>query len=214
MTFVAQPYERFADDLLAGLTGHVIREAPRFLKEESRYSLASADAVPVSLKVFGQTSEKFTTFSQDTDFTFDGKDGVIVWKDGGRTPDDRSYFYVNYYRNGSQAKLTDRNAGSVTTTLAEAFGREWAVASKQMEMIYQSAFVDLATGASLDHIAALLGLERKDAKFAAGEILLKRSTPATGDIVIPAGTVVSTDVGQNYETVDKRTLRKGQLSVA
>jgi uncharacterized phage protein gp47/JayE len=83
-----------------------------------------------------------------------------------------------------------------------------------MEMIYQSAFVDLATAGSLDHVAALLALNRKDAKFAGGEALFKRSTPADGDITIPAGTLISTDDGQNFETSDKRTLRKGQLAVA
>jgi uncharacterized phage protein gp47/JayE len=120
---------------------------------------------------------------------------------------------VSYYPPRRVARLTDRNPGSVTRTLAEAFARELAVLHRQMDMIYRSAFLDLASGASLDHVAALLGLTRKDARFAGGEVLFSRSTPAPGDITIPSGTLLSTNRGENFETTDKRTLRRGQLSV-
>ena len=80
---------------------------------------------------------------------------AIVWKPNGRPPDDHSYFYVSYYRSEAGSDLTDRNTGSVTATLAEAFARELAVLHLQMERIYQSAFVELATGSSLDHVVAL-----------------------------------------------------------
>lgn len=153
-------------------------------------------------------------FEGGIDYDYRADEGVIVWKERGRLPDDHSFFYVNYYLHEGRRRLTDRNPGSVTTTLAEAFAREFAVLHKQMEMIYQSAFVDLASGTSLDHVAALLAVNRKDARFAGGEVLFKRSTPAEGDITIAAGTLVSTDQGQNFETTDKRTLRRGQLSVA
>lgn len=213
MTFVAQPYERFADDLLTALTGGMIREEHQFVGTEETYSLATPNVIVPTVKVFGQRNDSFALFEGGIDYDYKGEEGVIVWKEKGRLPDDQSYFYVNYYVQEGQRRLTDRNAGSVTTTLAEAFAREFAVLHKQMEMIYQSAFVDLATGTSLDHVAALLSLTRKDAKFAGGELLFKRSTPAEGDITILAGTLVSTDQGQNFETGDKRTLRKGQLSV-
>jgi uncharacterized phage protein gp47/JayE len=152
-------------------------------------------------------------FAGGRDYDYDAEQEAIVWKSEGQLPDERSFFYVNYYLREGHQRLTDRNPGSVTTTLAEAFAREFAVLHKQMDMIYRSAFIDLATNSSLDHVVALLGLTRKDAKFASGEVLFKRDTPAPGDIAIPAGTLVSTDRGQNYETTDKRTLRKGQLSV-
>jgi len=213
MTFVAQPYERFADDLLTALTGGMVREEHRFVGMVELYSLASPGAIAQTVKVFGQRNNAFALFEGGIDYEYKGDEGVIVWKENGRQPDDQSYFYVNYYVREGRRRLTDRNPGSVTTTLAEAFAREFAVLHKQMEMIYQSAFVDLAAGSSLDHVAALLALERKDAKFANGEVLFKRPTPADGDITVPAGTLVSTDQGQNFETTDKRTLRRGQLSV-
>lgn len=214
MTFVSQPYEQFVDDLLTALTGGMIREEHRFVGSEELYSLASPGAIPFSIKLFGQHNEAFMLFEGGRDYVYDLTDEAIGWLPDGRNPDDHTFFYVNYYVEEGRRRLTDRNPGSVTATLSEAFAREFAVLHKQMEMIYKSAFVDLATNSSLDHVAALLGLTRKDARFANGEVLLKRSSPAPGDITIPAGTLVSTDQGQNFETADKRTLRTGQLSVA
>jgi hypothetical protein len=214
MTFIAQTYERFADDLLTALTGGMIREEHRYVGREEAYSLASPGAIARTVKVFGQHRESFALFEGGIDYDYRLDEETIVWKEKGRLPDDLSYFYVNYYLAEGRRRLTDRNPGSVTTTLAEAFAREFAVVHKQMEMIFKSAFVDLATGTSLDHIAALLAVVRKDAKFASGEALFKRSTPAEGDITIPAGTLVSTDQGQNFETSDRRTLRRGQLAIA
>ncbi len=213
MTFVAQSFERFADDLLTALTGGMIREEHRFTGPAELYSLASPGAIAATVKVFGQRNDSFALFEGGVDYDYKSEEGVIVWREEGRPPDDQSYFYVNYYLQEGRRRLTDRNPGGVTTILAEAFAREFAVLHKQMEMIYRSAFVDLATGTSLDHVAALLAINRKDAKFASGEALFKRSTPAEGDITIPAGALVSTDQGQNFETTDKRTLRRGQLSV-
>ena len=213
MTFVAQPYEQFVDDLLTAFTGGMIREEHQFLGSEESYSLASPNAVPASVKVFGQRNETFVLFERGIDYDYDPEQAAIAWKPAGKLPDDRSFFYVNYYPQEGSRKLTDRNPGSVTTTLAEALAREFAVLHKQMEAIYRSAFVDLATGTSLEHVAALLSLTRKDAKFASGEVLFKRNTPAPADITIPAGTLVSTAQGQNFETTDKRTLRKGQLAL-
>lgn len=213
MSFVAQPYERFVDDLLTALTGGVTREEHQFVSSDQPYALASPGVIASSVKVFGHRNNGFVLFEGGIDYLYRADQEAIVWNQNGRLPDDHSYFYVNYYLQEGIRRLTDRNPGSVTATLGEAFAREFAVVHKQMEMIYESAFVDLATGSSLDHVAALLSLTRKDAKFAGGEVLLRRNSPAEGDIAIPAGTLVSTDQGQNFETTDKRTLRKGQLSV-
>lgn len=213
MSFVAQPYERFVDDLLTALTGGVTREEHQFVSSDEPYALASPGVIASSVKVFGHRNNGFVLFEGGIDYLYKADQEAIVWNQNGRLPDDHSYFYVNYYLQEGIRRLTDRNPGSVTATLGEAFAREFAIVHKQMQMIYESAFVDLATGTSLDHVAALLSLTRKDAKFAGGEVLFRRSSPAEGDIAVPAGTLVSTDQGQNFETTDKRTLRKGQLSV-
>src|SRR5262245_18248609 len=137
MTFVAQPYELFADDLLTALTGGMIREEFRFVGIEERYSLGSPGALPQTVKVLGQRSDVFTVFEGGKDYDYQAG-GVIAWRSNGRPPDDRTFFYVNYYVQEGRRRLTDRNPGSVTTTLAESFAREFAVLHKQMEMIYLS----------------------------------------------------------------------------
>jgi uncharacterized phage protein gp47/JayE len=218
MTFVAQPYERFVDDLLTALTGGVIREEHQFTGVDGSYTLTTTGVRSSTVRVFGQRNESYVLFDPGIDYKLTSVDagrGIvgIAWEAQGKLPDDRSYFYVNYYREEGNRTLTDRNPGSVGATLSEAFGREMAVLHKQIEGVYRSGFVDLATGSALDQVVALLGLSRKDAKFASGEVVFRRSTPAPGDIAIPAGTLVSTDLGQNFETTDNRTLRRGQLAV-
>jgi len=54
----------------------------------------------------------------------------------------------------------DRNVASVTRTLAEATARELAKLYEQLMEVYASAFVDTATGASLDCVAGIAGVER------------------------------------------------------
>lgn len=213
MSFVAEPYEQFVDDLLTALTGGTVREEHQFSGPDDSYSLSTPGAIAFTLKVTGTRGDQYAVFEQGIEFTYDETAQAIHWKPNAKLPDLATYVYVNYYVQDAPARLTDRNPGSVTTTLAEAFAREFAVLHQQMDGIYRSAFIDLASGSSVDHIAALLGVTRKDPRFASGEVLFKRGTPAPGDILIPAGTVVSTDQGQNFETTDKRTLRRGQLSV-
>jgi uncharacterized phage protein gp47/JayE len=213
MSFAPEPYEQFVDDLLTALTGGSVREEHQFTGPDGAYSLSAPGAIPFTLKVTGTRDDQYAVFEQGIEFTYDDSAQGIRWKPTAKLPDLSTYFYVNYYRQDAPARLTDRNPGSVTTTMAEAFAREFAVLHKQMDGIYRSAFIDLASGTSLDHIAALLAITRKDPRFASGEVLFKRGTPAPGDILIPAGTVVSTDQGQNFETTDARTLRRGQLSI-
>jgi uncharacterized phage protein gp47/JayE len=215
MTFVPQPFEQIADDLLTALTGGVTREEHQFIGTEETYGVASPDVIPESIGVSGQIGASYVRFERDIDYALDFTNGTIRFKDGGgaRHPDDRSFFYLSYYRSETPKKLTDRNPGSVTFLLANAFAREVAVLQRQMGFIYESAYVELATGTSLEHVAALLGITRKDARFAMGEVLFLRDTPAQGDISIPAGTVVATERGETFETVDRRTLNRGQLSV-
>lgn len=214
MTFVAEPFEQFSDDIMTALTGGVMREQHRYVGKEAQYSLTTPNAIPASLRVVGQRAEQFRVFEMGIDYDYRGVDEAIMWRGDGAVPDDGTYFYINYYIRDAQPRLTDRNPGSVVSVLSAAFGRTAAVVSKQIELVYRSGFLDLAEGSSVDHIAALLGLERKDARYSHGEVLFKRSTPAPADIAIPAGTLVSTLRGVTFETGEKRTLRRGQLAVA
>ena len=215
MTFLPIPHEQLADDLLTALTGGVAREEHRFLGPKLPYALESPDAMPESIRVTGQVGGELAELRRDIDYTVT-PDGAIAWKQSrdSRAPDENSFFHVSYYRAETPRRLTDRNPGSVTWTLAQSFGREFAVVQKQMQMIYESGFLDLATGSSLDHVASLLALTRRDARFAMGEVTFRRASPAPGDIAVPAGTLVSTAQGQLFETSEERVLRRAQLAVS
>ncbi|NJS40122.1 MAG: hypothetical protein HC783_15155, partial [Rhodobacteraceae bacterium] len=72
---------------------------------------------------------------------------------------------MTFLSRSNRRRLTDRNQGSVTTVMSGAVGREFAVLHRQMEQIYWSGFVEKAKGPALDHLVALMGLSRKDARF-------------------------------------------------
>lgn len=226
MTFAAEPYGVFVDDLLANLTGGVSRVRFRFVPEELPFRLARHERVrPESLRVHGLADGAFTSFIFGQDFHLTD-DGTFVWREsepgvpaaGVTWPDLGSDVWVGFdmVPGGPPASLTDRNPGSVVRTLAESFAREYAVMSLQLDGIYQAAFVDTAAGRDLDQLAALVGVSRRGTAHAVGEVVFRRSTPAPADIVVVAGTRVSTAraPGVVVETTQTASLRRGTVSVA
>ncbi len=229
MSYAAEPYSVFVDDLLSNLTGGVTRVRFRFLEEEQPFHLAEPDTLRASsVRVHGIVDGEFRRFSSETDYTI-GDDGSITWREDGAAPglpaatatwpDSGSVFWASYDRapgHGAPAVLTDRNPGSVTRTLAESFALEFAVVAHQLEAIYDAAYVDTASGTDLDHVVALVGVERRGQLHARGEVTFRRATPAPADVTIPAGTLVSTAEPPlvTVETTEAVTLRRGTLSVA
>lgn len=231
MSYVAEPYAQFVDDLLTGLTGGQFRES--FIKLESQhpFRLASENGIlPASLQVYGQIEtssgeRQFHRFRLNTDYQLiDGRDITWLAKSNGNAastiqwPAEGSRFYANYQSAqspGNRVPLTDRSPGSITRLLAETIGREYAVLSGQLERVYQSAFLDTASGNDLDNLVALVGLNRRGQNSAEGAITFSRSTPAPADITISAATRLSTrDVpAVAFETSQTVTLPRGQLSV-
>jgi len=69
MTFVAQNYERFADDLLTALTGGMIREEHRFSGIDESYSLASRRHRPNS-QGLRQRNDLFALFEGGIDYDY------------------------------------------------------------------------------------------------------------------------------------------------
>jgi phage-related baseplate assembly protein len=225
VSFAAEPYAQFVDDLLNSLTGGLSREEFRFLKDEEPYRLIAPGAIiSSSVRVYGQASAVFRRFQNGTDYkvlanstidwqkTPDGKPAA-----GAAWPDEGTYFYANFdyaAPPGAEPQLTDRNPGSVTRLLAESFAREYAVLSKQLDGVYKAAFLDTASGRDLDQVAALVGVQRRTPTFAAGSAVFGRSTPAPADIVIPAGMRLSTSQPPVavFETTESVTLRRGSLS--
>jgi uncharacterized phage protein gp47/JayE len=225
MSFAAEPYPLFVDDLLTALTGGAVREAFRFLPELAPFRLdPPASVLPNTVRVHGIATAAHRMFQSSRDFDLtEGR--VITWRArddgspaaGATWPDLGTSFYVNYEHRGRFAEhplLTDRNPGSVTRLLAESFAREYAVLSGQLEAVYKAPFVDTASGRDLDQVAALVGTVRRDTRFASGTVIFSRSTPAAADITVPAGTRLSTRDAPavTFQTTAARTLRRGELS--
>ncbi len=218
MSFRAEPFGVFVDDLVSSLTGGVTREVFRFVPELAPYRLAGADELLAdTVRVHGLCADAHTRFRNGIDF--DVTDGVVVFRAPPTlTPDLGSWFYASYERvpdPQAPPRLTDRNPGSVLRTLAESFAREYAVLSRQLEQVYDAAFIETAGGRDLDQLVALVGVERRTQLFASGEVVFSRSTPAPGEITIEEGTRISTsDVpGVTVTTTETRTVRTGSLSV-
>ena len=170
------------------------------------------------MRVHGLVAGQYTRFRAGTDYAKLGADKTLTWlgaTSGAALPDAGSVFFVNYEQQGGDPLLTDRNPGSVTRLLAESFGREYAVLSRQLEAVYQSAFVDTASGRDLEQLAALVGISRRRRLSATGSALFSRLSPAPADISIPAGTRLSTaePPAVSFETTEDRTLQRGNLSV-
>lgn len=109
--------------------------------------------------------------------------------------------------------LDDGTEGSVLRTLVEAFGRELAIAYEQLEHVYEAGYLDTATGASLDKVVGLLGVERLQAGWIEGDVVFARASPAPYRIEIPQGTLVSGKKLPVFETRTSAVLEVGQRQV-
>ncbi|HVR99847.1 MAG TPA: baseplate J/gp47 family protein [Thermoanaerobaculia bacterium] len=219
MSYAAEPYAQFVDDLLTAMTGGETRQRFVFLPEEEPFRLAAPGPVmPDTVRVFGQLDGAYHRFLPRQDWELaDGS--VITWRDAGGAvhPDEGTAFFVNFEVQRSAdvvLPLTDRNPGSVTRLLAESFAREFAVLSRQLDAVYRAGFVETAEGRDLDELASLVGVERRRGTFAAGSAVFARSTPSPADVFIPAGARLSTAEPPlvEFETTEDRTLRRGELS--
>ena len=226
MSYASEPYAQFVDDLLMALTGGIIRQHFRFLKEFEPYRLTDPDPIiPNTVQVFGIADGTYRRFRVPIDYQL-LEGSIIDWskRDDGTPaadavwPDEGTTFYANFEslsESGAAPRLTDRNPGSVTRLLAESFAREFAVVSRQLEEVYKAGFLDTAGGRDLDQISALVGVTRRNVTFASGTVIFGRSTPSPADIFIPAGTKLSTAEPPPvlFETIEAQTLRRGNLSV-
>lgn len=84
-----------------------------------------------------------------------------------------------------------------------------------LDFIERQMFVSTASGEYLDKHALFRGLQRKEAKKSKGEVTFSVEIPATSDIVIEQGTIVSTsgEYAVQYTTDSLATLKAGQSSV-
>jgi len=225
MSYAAEPYGEFAADLIANLTGGASRLRFTYADDGHAFEIpAEQQVIPSTLRVMGISGGAYASFAQGRDYGFG--DGVLTWNQsafgvplpGAALPDLGTDFWVGFDRGpgGPAPALTDRNPGSITRTLAESVALELAVLSHQLDGIYGAAFVDTAAGRDLDQVAALVGITRRGATQAVGEVVFGRAAPAPADISILAGTLVSASsaapVDVTVETTATVTLRRGTVT--
>jgi uncharacterized phage protein gp47/JayE len=132
----------------------------------------------------------------------------------GRKPAAGTVVLVNYYpRTTEPVPVNDVTVGSAVRTFLEAVSKELGVVYAQLNVAYDSAFIETATGSSLDRVVALLGYERFGAGRAVGKAVFTRRAGAVGDVVIPAGTPITDTADKiRYETAEPRVMLAGETT--
>lgn len=218
MSFRRRTFPEVLDNLLTGITGGVAAESQPFPPPGAtgppyRHQLQRP---PVSniVSVYGARDQQPFLFRKDTDYKLLGDAQTLEWQKGAFLPDPGSLVYINYYPKSSLPVLTDIQTGSVVRTLTEAVALEMAGAYAQMEAVYRAAFIDTATGISLDNVVSLLGITRITGGRCSAEVEFRRVPGAAGTINIPAGTRVATADGKvDYETTAEVTMGAGQDAI-
>jgi hypothetical protein len=218
MSLVDRTYPVVARDMLTTLTGGIAGE-----EHVVAYTTAEVP-MPEPIVLLRRPVQRVSSVSEigDADgkrvpFVFGLNDYELVgdaiqFLPFGRHPAKGSTVVVNYYpRNADATAITDVHVGSVARTLIESVAKEIAALYAQVNLAYDAAFVDTATGASLDRVVALLGLRRIRAGRAAGTAVFTRRAGTPGDITIPAGTpITDAEDKVRYETTETYAMRSGE----
>jgi len=173
MSFKRKSYEEIRDNIISQLTKGVVNERHTYSRGQARYSLETPSASRI-VKINGYTDGQDTTYAEGRDYRL--SDGDVEWLPKGARPDDDSVFEVNYSIGEARA-LTDANPGSVVRTIVEAVSREVDYMYAQLSHVYDAGFIETATGSSLDLVASILGVTRKAAEPAMGQVTFGRNTP-------------------------------------
>jgi uncharacterized phage protein gp47/JayE len=170
MSFVNKSYEDIANAILSQIANGVVQEQYTYLPDGGDYVLSYPEGFEI-VKVEGVRNGYPYEFARDADYVV--ADHHLAWLDGSK-PDGHTSFRV-YRRAGTPAEITDVNPGSVIRTIVEAIAVEMDFLYAQMEAVYDASFVDTATGQALDLVVAMLGVNRKPAGYAVGEVTFGRS---------------------------------------
>jgi uncharacterized phage protein gp47/JayE len=216
MTLRRRTFPEVLDNLLVAIVGGVAAEPHPFPPPAGtppRHELEQPPAADV-ISVYGTRNRESHLFRKDVDYSLLSDGRAIEWRQGGQLPDPGTLVHVNYAPRAARAALNDLYAGSVVRTLAESAALEIARLYAQLQAVYESSFIDTATGRSLDNVVALLGIERVTGGRAAGEVELTRSPASRGAITILAGTrVMTADGAVEYEATATATMGEGQQRI-
>jgi hypothetical protein len=232
LKFVDREYPDIVRDVLTNLTQGVTRELHRVSYNTLARPLQVPDIILLRRPVkrvsvvsgfieppkSGDPLQSYTFTLNDYELVADSADPIDVSRirflPFGKKPASDTDVTVNYYpRNTEPTPLTDLNVGSVARTLLEAVSRELALLYAQLNLVYDSAFLETATGASLDRVVALLGYQRFRAGRPTGAVTFARRAGAIGSITIPAGTPITDSADKiRYETIETRAMLAGEAT--
>ncbi len=218
MTFRRRTFPEIVEYLLTSITGGVAGEShpfppPGTASPPFRHSLQQPPVASV-VSVYGSLDGQPHLFRKDADYRLLDDQQTVEWQAGGQLPDPGTLVSINYLPTSARAAVNDLQVGSVVRTLAESVALEIARLYAQLEAVYQSGFIDTATGSALDNVVALLGMERVRGGRPAGEVEFTRAPGSRGSITIPAGTrIITPDGNVEYETTDTVTLAEGQSAI-
>jgi uncharacterized phage protein gp47/JayE len=222
VSFVPRRYDEIIRDLMTTLTGGTARESLKAPAGDAVITPGKLRDRPVRrishLEGFVGTPEKqipyrFTAADFELIST-SGDDTVkdaIRFRDGGRRPLPNTDLTVNYYPvQTPPVPLNDLNVGSVVRTLLETVALEMAVMYQQLQVVYDSAFLETAEGRSLDKVVALVGVRRLAGGHPVVKVRFERRAGTAGRISIPAGTAITDDSGNRYLTNEELVLEPGE----
>ncbi len=218
MTFRRRTFPEVVEYLLTSITGGVAGEShpfppPGAASPPFRHSLQQPPVASV-VSVYGSLDGQPHLFRKDVDYRLLDDQQTVEWQAGGQLPDPGTLVSINYLPTSARAAVNDIQVGSVVRTLAESVALEIARLYAQLEVVYQSGFIDTATGISLDNVVALLGMERVRGGRPAGEVEFTRAPGSRGSITIPTGTrIITPDGNVEYETTATVTLAEGQTAI-
>lgn len=218
MSFRRRTYPEVRDNVLTALIAGVAAEEHAYPPEGDAsipavHRLKRSEPAQV-ISVYGSVAGQPYQFEAQRDFRVTEEGRAFEWTEKGQRPDEGSVVSVNYLPKSASPAITDLNVGSVVRTVSESFSLEVARLYAQLEAVQRSGFIDSATGRSLDHVVALLGIERIRGGRPAGEIELSRAPGGRGQIVIPAGTrVITVDGSVEYESVATAVMAPAQATV-
>jgi hypothetical protein len=217
VSFRRRTFPELVNNLLTSVTRGVAGEPQPFPPASGgppfRFSLTQPPVADI-ISAHGSRDGEPHEFRKNVDYALQPDKQTVLWLEGGDLPDEGSLVNINYYPSASQPVLTDIQTGSVVRTLLESMAREIAQLYAQLETVYDSGFIDTATGKALDNVVSLLGMERIRGGRPAGPVEFTRTPGTKGAINIPAGTrIINSDGSIEYETLESVTLSEGQNTI-
>jgi hypothetical protein len=218
MTFRRRDYPELLEGILTSLAGGVSAEAHPFPPPgDADNPRMELDAPPARLlvSVHGARNGASFRFRTGSDVELSPDGAAVLWRQGGQRPDPGTLVEIAYLRRDAKSQLTDLEVGGIARTIVEAVARETAQVHAELQAVYEAAFLETATGRSLDNVVALVGVERVTPGRARTKLSFTRDPGSAGAITIAAGTrVMDASVQTEYETVETVTLSPAQTRVS